>query len=208
MKKHPVVLADDEHGVLIFHLWENKIPEGVQVQSASAAPAMPKVPAAEVTSEKVEHVRLSIDSFLERCSITTISVLRQSNGYCKVYVNFEVDPTRPGYNSWGNAKPYKDLVRGILFDQKYESAKINRAGKKVSVVFSDRRAKTATRMLTFVSPDGLARLVEEEKGVAQPKKIVMLVRKNPQPAASGNQVSGDDASTSALASALARAGVK
>jgi hypothetical protein len=159
MKEFEIGVAGQNHGVIMFHTWRNKIPEGVQVLSmgggtvASTAP----VPASS-PDEHLANVRPGLDSFLEHCSIDDVVVSEGMNGYCRVYVNWQsweiLERKNPGKKReqvWytpGDA--YQTFLRS-LFVGEYKSAKVRREGDKVSVRFSDKPATArAETKIVFV----------------------------------------------------------
>ena len=138
-----IFIAADESGVLRFHTWQNKVPEGIQVLGVSGGGSTgTTTPATEafVKYEKMENARLWFDSFIEHCSINTVNVSVGQRGYCTVYVNFVMDKTKSGRNDvwWDDGNAYAPLLRS-LFRDAYQSAKIRREEGKVSVLFSHRR---------------------------------------------------------------------
>ena len=173
---HPVAIAPDNVGVLIFHLWKNKIPDGIQVLAAGGGTPAPKSatatevgPSSDVT---LKNARLGFDSFLATCSISNPVVSEGQNGYCRVYVNWEVDPARTGYNSWGGGV-YQMFLRA-LFNETYATAKIRREGKKVSVRFSDKHAeRSAEAKIEFVAEKPATEAVSVSTG----RPILHLPRK-------------------------------
>lgn len=169
--RRTVAVALGNHGVLIFHVMRDKIPQGVQVihQCGGTPVLTPSVLAAASSDETLKNVRLGFDSFLECCSVTTVVVSEGQNGYCRVYVNWEVDPTRPGYNSWGE-ETYRFFLRG-LFNEVYKTAKIRREDKKVSVRFSDKHAeRPAETKIVFVSEKPAAGTAANDRTLHLPKK--------------------------------------
>src|SRR3989338_8622945 len=142
LKEFSVAVASDERGVLIFHIPTSKVPEGIQILRAVGGGVTP-TPKATVEEapdqcEKLKNTRLGFDSVLAMCSIADVVVYEGANEYCRVYVNWEIDPARPGYNSWGETE-YKMFLRS-LFAGTFNVVKIRRDGKKVSLVFSAARA--------------------------------------------------------------------
>ena len=139
-----ISVAPTDHGVLIFHTWKNKIPEGIQVLHAcggTSAPTTPPTPKdASSWLETLKNVRLGIDSFLKMCSIKSVTMSEGQIGYCRVYVNWEVNPGQPGWNAWGvEGNMYKPFLRS-LFGETYKNVKIRLEGQKTSLCFSDKRA--------------------------------------------------------------------
>ena len=152
----PITIAPGDRGVLIFHTWRDKIPDGVQLGSAGGGGAQAVVEEAgeeeSSASETLKNVRLGTDSFVERCSMAVVNVTEDANGHCRVYVNFDTDKAHPGWNEWGKeGNAYGPLLRS-LFDEKYKSVKVSREGKKVSLQFSDKRTKKpAETKIVFVA---------------------------------------------------------
>ena len=142
LKEFSVAVASDERGVLIFHIPTSKVPEGIQILRAVGGGVTP-TPKATVEEapdqcEKLKNARLGFDRVLAMCSIADVIVSAGANGYCRVYVNWESDPSRLGYNSWGETA-YKPFLRS-LFAGTFNVVKVRREEKKTSLVFSAARA--------------------------------------------------------------------
>lgn len=159
----PVTIAPDNFGVLLFHTWKNKIPEGVQIGTASGGNTSVPVEEADKdespTGETLQGAWLDLDSFEKQCSVSGVGVNKDSmSDHCRVYINFDVDknPDNAGLHAWGKGNnDYAPLFR-LLLGEKYKNVKVRRNGKKISLRFSDERielpAKTKTKIVFVGEP--------------------------------------------------------
>jgi hypothetical protein len=131
-----IPVAEEKMGVLIFDVYPGDVPEDVQVVSMAGgvmgAPAQDEV-------RRCRFATLDFESFLEQTSIVTVSVVGNRDKYCRVYVNYEMDTTRPGFNYWANTS-YERLVRK-LGTMVWEKSAVY-YGTKTRVTFSGRRSNT------------------------------------------------------------------
>ncbi|MEK7118679.1 MAG: hypothetical protein AAB869_03640 [Patescibacteria group bacterium] len=157
LTQFPVPIAPGDRGVLIFHTWKNKIPEGIQVQRESGgevrAPATSADEDAAPNGETLKNVLLGSGSLLKQCSMDIVNISEGSDGHCKVYVNFDTNPKHIGWNYWGaEGSPYAPFLRS-LFKEPYKNVKLSRDGQKVTLRFSDQHAKTPPETkIVFVAP--------------------------------------------------------
>lgn len=138
-----VRVAPPDRGVLIFHAWRNKIPEGVQVLHACGTTAATPAPLAAPDSDGgvVHNARFAFDTFLDVCIIDNVVVSEGADGYCRIYVNWSANPSR-AKNVWWEGETYRNFLR-TFFNETYKNVKLKHENGKTSLRFSDRRAKGA-----------------------------------------------------------------
>lgn len=128
-----IQIHKEKMGVLVFEAYPDEVPDDIQVISMSGGGT-----GASGKRDVHRHRFASIDfeSFLECVSVVSVNVVGDRTKYCRVYVNYEVDTARPGFNYWSNTS-YEQLVRklGALV---WEKAVVQ-YGTKTRVTFSGRR---------------------------------------------------------------------
>lgn len=140
---HRVPITPSSYGVLIFHTWRSKIPDGIQVlrqcggaSTPATATSIIETPPSSV--ETIEKAHLGLDSFLKLCSIDSVVLSEAAGGYCRLYANWSVNPEQPGYNVWWEGAYGPFLCR--FFEMTYKNVKIKRVGEKISLCFSEKRS--------------------------------------------------------------------
>ncbi len=143
-----IAVGSNDHGVLIFHTWRNKVPPEIQVLHACGSATGDSTTPPEVVVEgeeaTVRSARFAFDTFTAMCSIDNVVVSESENGYCRVYVNWSAnakyaDPKLHGWSTWGDGA-YKLFLRE-LFNRKFKNVKLKSVNGKTSVRFSDKPAK-------------------------------------------------------------------
>lgn len=136
-----VPVVPGEEGVVCLDARISDIPEGVQIHTPSGGSGGVQ-PQQASSRQRLAWGKLDLESFLKCASVISINVVSDGNKFCRVYINHEVDDTRPGFNAWAGSA-YEELVRKLA-SHVYEVCIVYWGPVKTRVVLTGNRSLKRT----------------------------------------------------------------